>query len=571
MSDNKTTRAFVPANLDPANLDQLLPLLQSLIERPIASAAALHDWLLDLSTLDDVIDEESSRRSIDHSCHTDDEAIEKKYMQWVQQVSPKVKPLYFQIQKKFVESPYVGELADPAIQLLAKRWRSDVELFRDENVPLQTQVTEKTTAYGKLNGAMSVDFRGKTYTLQQIARFLQENDRPTRQEAWEASTNRRLRDREAIEAIFDDLLKLRSQIANNAGLASYREYVWKSFKRFDYTPDDCKAFADAIADVCVPLVEKLDEERRVALGVDALRPWDLSVDTQGREPLRPFDEKDVEGFVKKTSQVFARISPQLREQFDTLKFGRNLDLESRKGKRPGGYQASLELSREPFIFMNAAGMQRDVETLLHEGGHAFNYMAASHFPVSEMRHPPLEFAEVASMSMELLASSHLDVFYSHADAARAQRELLEGIIRFFPWMATIDSFQHWLYTNPGHSRQERENAWLGILDRFGSKTVDWSGYEDSRRSMWQRQLHLFSYPFYYIEYGIAQLGALQIWTRAQQDPQRAIQGYRSGLALGGTRPLPELFKAAGIQFDFSRKTFGPMIQAVSEAIESLPA
>jgi oligoendopeptidase F len=320
----------------------------------------------------------------------------------------------------------------------------------------------------------------------------------------------------------------------------------------------------------VPVVAELDRQRREDLKLDELRPWDLSVDPKNRPPLRPFKEDETSAFIDKTRTIFERMSPELRDDFESLRSNKNLDLESRKGKQPGGYQMSLEESRQPFIFMNAAGLQRDVETLLHEGGHAFHFIAATVEPLVFLRSAPMEFCEVASMSMELLGSEHFDIFYTDgADAARAKRTLLEGIIRILPWIATIDSFQHWLYTQPGHTRGERTEQWLHLLDRFSSK-VDWRGYEDVRASSWQRQLHLFHAPFYYIEYGIAQLGALQLWMKSKEDPRRALANYRNALKLGGTRPLPELFKAAGIQFDFSEKTLRPLMDAVQEDLEQLP-
>jgi oligoendopeptidase F len=274
--------------------------------------------------------------------------------------------------------------------------------------------------------------------------------------------------------------------------------------------------------------------------------------------------------VDKVKEIFSRMSPQLGAEFESLSTNHNLDLQSRKGKQPGGYQCSLEESRQPFIFMNAAGLQKDVQVLLHEGGHAFHFIATSaREPLVFLRSAPMEFAEVASMSMELLGAEHYDVFYDDRDAARAKRTLLEDIVRILPWIATIDSFQHWIYTHRDHTRDERAEEWLRLQDRFGSK-LDWTGHEDARTAMWHRQLHLFHLPFYYVEYGIAQLGALQLWLKSKHDPRQALGGYRAALALGGTRPLPELFAAAGIAFDFSEKTLRPLMDALQEELEDLP-
>jgi oligoendopeptidase F len=348
--------------------------------------------------------------------------------------------------------------------------------------------------------------------------------------------------------------------------------MWKTLKRFDYTPDECHAFADAIEKTVVPVVKQADAQRKSLLGVDALRPWDVAVDVKGRSPLRPFDENDIEGFVSRTREIFHRMSPALADEFETLRTHGNLDLGSRRGKQPGGYQISLEQSKQPFIFMNAAGVQRDVETLLHEGGHAFHYIAAAaNEPLTFLRSAPMEFCEVASMSMEALASDHFDVFYkSPEEADRAKRTYFEGVIRILPWIATIDQFQHWIYTHPTHTPAEREAHWLSLLERFGS-IVDYTGYERVRATSWQRQLHLFHCPFYYIEYGIAQLGALQLWLKAKEDPKRALGNYRNALKLGGTRPLPKLFEAAGLRFDFSRQTIEPLMNAIADELAALPA
>lgn len=562
-------RRYVPAEFDVADFNQLEPLYRELLDRTIDSPDDLEKWLLDLSELSAVVDEYGSRRYIDKSCHTDDPQIEKAYFHFVEHIEPRIKPLFFQLQKRFLESPHRAALADPRYAILERKWRADVEIFRDQNVPLETEITKLVTDYDKTMGAMSVTFRGTEYTLQQVSRFIEEPDRATRQEAWELMTRRRLEDREKIDALFEKVLPVRDQVASNAGFDNYRGYVWKAYKRFDYTPDDCIRFAEAIEQSVVPLVRQLDDQRRAAMGLQKLRPWDLAVDPKNRPPLRPFAENDVAGFVEKTRTIFERLSPQLANQFDTLRQRNNLDLASRRGKQPGGYQCSLEESREPFIFMNAAGVQRDVETLLHEGGHAFHCIAACDEPLVFLRHAPMEFCEVASMAMEAFAADHYDVFYNPDDAARAKRAYFEGVIRFFPWMATIDLFQHWIYTHPGHSRAQRTTYWLELMHRFGSD-LDWSGYEEARAAQWQRQLHLFHAPFYYIEYGIAQLGALQLWMKSRQDPRAALANYRAALKLGGTRSLPELFATAGIRFDFTEQTLGPLMQAVGEEMASLP-
>jgi len=569
MSATLALRTYVPANLDVSDFAQLEPLYQELLNRPLSTAEATQKWLAEFSELTAVVDEYGSRRYVDKSCHTEDAEIETRYMHYIELIEPKIKPLYFQLQKKYLESKHRA-VVDKRMTILERKWRADVEVFRDENVPIETEITKIVNEYDKISGKMMVNFRGADYTMQQMARFFEDTDRKTRQEAWEATTNRRMKDRDPIETIFSSLMPLRQKIAANAGCSDYRAFTWKALKRFDYTPDDCLRFADAINEACVPVVAELNKQRAADLGVASPRPWDLDVDVRGRGPLKPFPQEQPQTLVDKTREVFKRLSPELAGDFDQLIEHKNLDLESRKGKQPGGYQMSLEESRQPFIFMNAAGLQRDVETLLHEGGHAFHFLAAcKNEPLVFLRSAPMEFCEVASMSMELLGAEHLDVFYNEADAARAKRKGIEGIIRFFPWMATIDSFQHWLYTHPQHTPAERGTFWKGLMDRF-SVGVDWTGFEDARYSLWQRQLHLFHVPFYYIEYGIAQLGALQLWVKSKSNPRQALENYRAALALGGTRPLPELFAAAGIRFDFSAQTLKPLMAEMREELERLP-
>jgi oligoendopeptidase F len=571
LAQSGKSRKFIPVDLDPSQWSQLEPVLKGLQDASPASPAELEAWLAQLSELTSAVDEYGSRRYIDKSCHTEDKAIEAAFMHFVEEIEPKLKPAFFELQKKFLQSPHRTALTGHRYEMLARKWQADVDVFRPENVDLETQVTKVVNEYDKITGSMMVEFRGKTLTMPQLGKLQEEPDRPLREEAFTTGVKRRMQDREKIEKIFDDLLPLRKKIATNAGFENYRSYAWKVMKRFDYTPADCDRFADGVEKTCMPIVHQLDKRRADALGLEKLRPWDMAVDPKNRGPLRPFAEDDIDGFVTKTRAMFARMSPALAEEFESLRTNQNLDLDSRKGKQPGGYQSSLDESKQPFIFMNAAGTQRDVETLLHEGGHAFHFIAAAAAEdLTFLRSAPMEFCEVASMSMEALGSEHYDVFYKPEEAARAKRTYFEGVIRILPWIATIDQFQHWIYTHPDHSPVEREKVWLNLLGRFGSDT-DWTGFEDYKSCSWQRQLHLFHYPFYYIEYGIAQLGALQLWLKAKEDPQRALANYRSALKLGGTKSLPQLFGAAGLSFDFSVKTIEPLMNAIGEELESLPA
>lgn len=556
---------FVPAAWDPLDPAGFEPLFRTLAARPVETVAQLEDWLLDFSELWAAIDEGKNRRFIAHSCKTDDEEVEKAYLHVVEVADPALKPLFFELQRKLVDAPAAAELPAERYEVLVKRWRADVELYRPENVPLETAEAKLVSEYDKICGAMTVNFDGREYTLPQMGKFMEDPQRDLRERAWRCVQERRRADADRLEGIYDELLALRRKIAAQAELPDYREFVWRQTKRFDYTPADCGRFAEMTEKWVVPLVKRLHARRQARLGVETLRPWDLAVDPAGLAPLKPFAADDIPKLVSGCAAAFDAVSPELGADFRRLKPGRNLDLDSRKGKAPGGYQASLEEVREPFIFMNAAGLQNDVIVLLHEAGHAFHFQAACHDPIVFLRGAPLEFCEVASMSMEWIAIPHLHEFYGPEDLARAAEQLAERVVTLFPWIATVDSFQHWIYTHPGHTPDERAAEWLRLTDRFGGGT-DWTGLEDLRRREWMRQLHLYHYPFYYIEYGLAQLGALQLWLHAKQDAPAAVAAYRKALALGGTRPLPELFAAAGVRFDWTDDIWQPLTGALCEVL-----
>ncbi len=568
---------YVPAALDATRWSELEPLYAGLLARPITSVAGLQELILDRSELDAAASEAASTNHINMTRDTEDAAVKRRYLDFVENVEPRLKEAGFELDKKVASSPFAGGLEPARFGVLLRDTRAAVELFRPENIPLETALTKLNQRYDELCGAMMVNFRGQERTLPQMGRYQEEPDRAVREEAWRLVVERRLRDREAIECVFEEMLTKRHAAAGNAGFDDYRGYAFKAKRRFDYTPADCDLFADGVGRHVVPAMRRLHEARRAGLGLDRLRPWDLAVDPRGRPALRPFATADE--MVARTRRVFTRMDPSpggLAALFGALADGPQgetcLDLDSRKGKTPGGYQANRDRRRLPFIFMNAAGVQRDVETMVHEAGHAFHsLLCRAENVLSNRADIPLEFAEVASMSMELTSHPFLDEFYPNAgDADRARRVHLEGIATILPWIATIDQFQHWLYTHPGHTRDERAAVWVGLQQRFGAD-LDWSGLEDARRFMWQRQLHLFGAPFYYIEYGIAQLGALQLWQRYRADAPAAIAAYKRGLALGGSRPLPQLFAAAGLDFDFSPARIERTWGEVERALESLPA
>ena len=561
-------RKFVPQN---ANLDewaQIEPLFAQLEQRmpQLETAPQLQSWLLDWSELSAALDEEASCRYIAMTCHTDNANAEKAYLHFVENIEPQLKSRQFALEKMYAATPLREQLPTERFNVFDRDVKNRVALFRQENIPLETEEAKLSQQYQKLSGSLTVKFRGEEKTLVQMGPYLEEIDRPLRREAWELIAQRRLQEADKFDDVFDQQIKLRSQIAENAGFGNYRDYAFRRLGRFDYTPEDCVKFHDAVETAIVPIARELQAQRRAQLKLEMLRPWDLSVDPLNRPPLKPFVQ--IEEMVSHTQKIFNRLDTELAGGFRQMQDLKLLDLDNRKGKAPGGYQSTLAESRLPFIFMNAVGLQRDMETIFHESGHAFHALATRDEDLYAYRSAPIEFCEVASMSMEFLGNEFIEECYSTDDSKRARRVRLEGAVDGFPWIATVDAFQRWIYTHPDHSREERRKAWLGLMDRFGGD-VDWSGLENERANLWHRQLHIFIHPFYYIEYGIAQLGALQVWATSKQSKARALGDYKKSLALGGSRPLPELFLAAGCQFEFSAKTIHPLAKMLKDELGKL--
>jgi oligoendopeptidase F len=561
-------RRLVPQKIDWSDWNQIAPLFDAL-EKRAAECKSVQDferWLLDGSELLAALDEESSRRYIAMTCHTENAEAEKAYLHFIENIEPQLKPRQFKLSEIYLKHPLRKQLSKQRYEVFDRDTEVHVELFRQQNVPLETEEAKLGQQYQKLSGSLTVQFRGEEKTLVLMARYLEEPDRAVRQEAWELVARRRLQEAGKFEDIFEKLVKLREQIAQNAGFKNYLQYAFRAKRRFDYTPEDCLRFHDAIEKEIMPLNRELQARRRKDLGLEKLRPWDLAVDPLNRPPLRPFEK--AEDLLAKSQCIFERLDDWLAQGFQTMQTMRLLDVANRKGKAPGGYQSTLNEARLPFIFMNAVGVHRDVDTVLHEGGHAFHALATRDEDLYSYRSAPIEFCEVASMSMELLGAEFFEEFYAPKEANRARREHLEGIIKFFPWMAIVDAFQIWIYQHPGHSPRERTAFWLKLMDRFGDD-VDWTEYEDVRSHLWHRQLHIFLHPFYYVEYGIAQLGALQVWANSKKDKPKALNAYKRGLALGGSRPLPELFQAADCRLAFDTGTIKPLVELVRRELDKV--
>ncbi len=557
-------RLFLPPNCDLRDPQEVQRQYERLLNEAIQSSEDLERWVHERSELESAMDQQEALLYIQMTCQTDDAQKASAYQKFVENVEPVVHRMEHKLNGRYVQLSGQFPLDQQRYGVMDREIKSDISLFRDENVGLATKVSLKRQEYQKICGAMTVYFEGKEQTLPQMAKYSLVPDRNVREEAWRATAGRRLRDADKLESLFDRMLLLRNRIALNAGCRDYEDYQFRAKHRYDYTPEDCRKYHAAVEHCVVPLWKERLKRRRRLLGADSLRPWDLNVDPQGRPPLKPFEK--VEELVGGVRDIFERTDPRLGSQFQQMIDQGLLDLASRKGKAPGGYQFTLAEARRPFIFMNAVGIDADVRTLLHEGGHAFHAFACAGDPLYDYRHGPMEFNEVASMGMELMAGEHLRVFYNEEDFRRSQLNHLEDAVFVLAWVALIDAFQEWIYANPGHKDKQRRDKWVELHQRFGTGEVDWSGLKDERSCLWHRQLHIFESPFYYIEYGIAQLGALQLWLNAKEDKPRAMDRYLRALSLGGSRPLPEIFQAAGLSFDFSRTAIAPLVQALEEEL-----
>ncbi|MCU0434071.1 MAG: M3 family oligoendopeptidase [Bacteroidia bacterium] len=562
------TRSFLPGKVSFDSWSEVEPLFRSLAERPIASAQELKRWLEDANELESVFSEEMAWRYIRSSINTADAEAENAYEFFVSEIEPNASPWFNTFNQIIDSSPYRDEL-DPALYgIFLRGVRNDLAIYREQNIPLFTEIDNLKQQYGKIAGAMSIEHEGKELTLQQAARLLQNTNRELRENIWRSIWQRRLQDREKLDELFDKLCRLRQQVAANAGFANFRDYSFAAMGRFDYTPADCFAFHDAIAEEIVPLLETLTQKRRNALGITELRPWDLEVDTAGKPPLHPFT--DGNDLLAKTFQCLQSVKPGYAGYLRQMHELGHFDLDSRIGKAPGGYNYPLAESGVPFIFMNATGSQQDVTTMVHEAGHAIHSFLMNALPLNAFRNPPSEVAELASMSMELISMEHWQPYYSTPeDYRRACLRQLEHTLETLPWVAAVDAFQHWVYEHPAHTAAERSAAWKIIYSRFVLPGVNWDGLEPMFANNWQKQLHIFEIPFYYIEYGMAQLGAIAVWRNYRMDAEKGINGYEKALSLGYTKTIGEIYSAANVRFDFSRKYVRELAQFVAGEIERL--
>lgn len=556
-----TPRRFVPEGFDCTDIDALNGLYDDLEIRSIIIRAKLEKFILDWEELSAVLYECYSLAYIDMTVDTTNAEYEAHYLKIVDDVLPVKEQRDFELKKKMLESPSLGVLGDK-YAMFVRNIRSEVGLFREENIPLTQEDRKLEQEFNKIIGAQEAEFRGKTYTLPQLMPFLEEQDRATREEAWRARWNAKLADADALDDLYDRMYEIRQKIAHNAGYENFRDYKFEEMKRFDYTPQECASFHDAIARYVTPVVGQDWAERQEKLGLSELRPWDVDVDPDGAPPLKPFST--AEELEEGCYRIVKRLDPELAGFFREMIDSKLFDLDNRPGKAPGGYMDMLSDMRVPFVFMNAVGSKDDVETLLHEGGHSFHYYLARKLALPSYHSTTNEFSEVASMSMELLARPYLDEFYTEEQLKKLLKDQLRDKLRFFPFMAMIDSFQHWVYTADDHSAAARKKKWTELEDRF-RPGLDWTGLEQFKEIGWQYP-HVFDSPFYYVEYGIAQLAALRVWLNSLVDEKGALAAYKKGLSLGGSQPLPILFEAVGSKFALNDETVSEIVEGTMEQI-----
>ena len=559
-------REYLPENLVINSWDSISGYFSELNIREISSVNELKRWLKDRSELESVLDEDLAWRYIKMNCDTTDEALADKFNIYISEIEPEIVKQSNLLDERLVDLSDTIKLLGDADKIMLRSIRKNIEMFREKNISIFAKLQQMEQEYGKIVSEMTIEYQGKELTLHEAANFLKDTSREVRKEVFELIGGRRLKDVNILNDLLSKLIEKRNQIAINADYSNYRDYKVESLGRFDYTISDVLSFHGSIVAEVKPIVEEISKSRKQTLGYEQLRPWDLAVDINLKPALKPFS--DTNELVNKTIKCFSKVKPEFASFIKVMNELNYLDLDARKGKAPGGFNYPLHESNIPFIFMNATGNLRDLETMVHEGGHAIHSFLSKDLELVNYKSTPSEVAELASMSMELISMEYWDVFFDNEeDLKRAKRSQLEGVINVLPWVATVDKFQHWLYLNPYHNHKQRQDAWVEIANEFGSNTVDWTGHEDIFATSWQKQLHIFEVPFYYIEYAIAQLGAIAVWKKYKENPEKAIKQYENALQLGYTKTIPEIYKTAGIRFDFSKSYVKELMNFVKDELK----
>jgi oligoendopeptidase F len=568
MLTTETERKILPENLEIKGWGDLLGYFDELKNRAINSDEELEQWIRDLSELESFLSEETAWRYIKMNIDTTDKALEEAFNFLVTEIDPKAAPYSDMFNRKLVENEWTTALDADKYYTYLRSVQNQIRIFRDENIPLMTDLQQLQQKYGIITGGMFIELNGQKLTMQEGSKLLKDVDRTVREKVYRLLQSKRSEAVEELNELFSKLIKLRNRVGRNAGFANFRDYKFAALDRFDYSVSDCLQFHQAIIEEVTPLLSRMDLERKQKLGVDELKPWDLEVDADGLETLKPF--KDEDDLINTTIKCFGKLRPYYGECLKTMREMGHLDLGSRMGKAPGGFNYPLYETGVPFIFMNAVGTVRDLVTMIHEGGHAVHSFLSKDLEICAFKQLPSEVAELASMSMELMTFDHWNVFFKNeADEKRAKKEHLSKVISVLPWVATIDAFQHWLYERPNHTLEERNENWLRISRELGSSVIDRSGLEEDEINLWQKQLHLFEVPFYYVEYGIAQLGAIAMWKQYRESPQLALDNFDKALSMGYTRPIGEIYATAGIEFNFSGQYIKELIDFVWQEYKTL--
>lgn len=564
----KLKRNFIPENLILNQWIDIEPFFVQLQNRNINSVGELELWLRDVSELQAMISEDVCWKQIRMTCDTENKDYEAAFNFFCMEIEPKIKPYSDILNKKLLASPYLSLLDNEKYEIYLRSIENEIKLYHEKNIPLFAELNILAQQYGATTGSMSIEFEEKEYTLQQASKFLMQSDRELRKKIYQLVNERRQQDKNSLNELFTKLVTIRHQVALNAGFENYRDYKFIELRRFDYTILDCELFHQSIKKYITPLVEKIYELKKQTLNLSELKPYDLDAEPEGQKPLEPF--KTGKELLEKSKQAFKNMRPYFEDCLQKMETLNHFDLESRKGKAPGGYNCPLAETGAPFIFMNAAGTADDVITMMHEGGHALHSFLSHDLELSAFKEYPMEMAELASMSMELFSMEQWHLFYpDKKELQRAKLEELERVLTIFPWIATIDKFQHWIYTHPTHTEQERTEAWILIYEEFAPKNISWEGIEKYKENLWQKQLHLFEVPFYYIEYGIAQLGALAMWKQYKENKQTTLDKYMQALSKGYTQTLKKLYQTAGIEFDFSEKNVAQLSEFVLNEMNQL--
>jgi oligoendopeptidase F len=568
VTPTKPLRQFLSQDLQIDSWIKIEPYFIDLKNRIINSTKELEKWLTDRSELEAALSGDFAWRYIKMTCDTSNQMLTDSYNFFVSEIDPHIAPFSNELNIKFIQSPFLKELDDSTYKIYIRGIKKALELYREENIPLQTKIATESQKYGAITAEMTITWEGKEITLQMASSLMKDTNRKIREEVYHKIQKRISLDTKTLNDLFSELIHLRHQVAINAGFKNYRDYKFDELGRFDYTVNDCFHFHESIAKEILPLAEVSDHERKNKLHLDALKPWDADVDVEGKAPLKPFSSASE--LIEKSIECFTKVRPAYGAYLQIMKRMGYLDLDSRIGKAPGGYNYPLYEIGVPFIFMNSVGTHRDLVTMVHEGGHAIHSFVTRDLLLTEFKSTPSEVAELASMSMELISMEHWDVFFNNADdLKRAKKEQLDKSLKTLLWIAAVDKFQHWVYENPTHTVEERMENWKNTIDQFTSKVVDYKGLEDVRARGWQSQLHIFEVPFYYIEYGMAQLGAIAIWRNYKLNPEKALDQYEAALRLGYMKSIPEIYKTAGIEFNFSQAYVKELADFVKSELEKI--